>query len=138
MPDLSELYKYLDKEKNTVFHYHVKDCFMFTNDAWKAMYGHGWADDWDRRYIKSTGLYMKVKELKEEFGFDTIEEAVDSKLTRVNGVPPRGALVATDKNIAATIIGKAFGICIGNKAAFLSKSGVVYIPVREITEAWVE
>lgn len=138
MPNLPELYKYLDKVKNKAFNYHVNDCFMFTNDAWKAMYGHGWADDWDRRYIKSTGLYMKVKELKEEFGFDTIEDAVDSKLTRVCSVPPRGALVATNKSVETRIIGKAFGICVGNKVAFLSKSGVVYIPVTEITDAWVQ
>lgn len=137
MPDLTALYEYLDKVKDKPFNFHVNDCFMFTNEAWKVMYGHGWADDWSNRYIKEIGLYMKVRELKQEFGFETLEEAVDSKLTRVNHVPPRGALVTTDK-IETRVIGKAFGICIGNKSAFLSKTGVVYVPTTVITDAWVE
>lgn len=137
MPDLKALYKYLDEVKDRPFATHAHDCFMFTNEAWRAMYGYGWADDWSKRYIKNTGLYMKVKELQEEFGFKTLEEAVDSKLTRVNHIPPRGALVTSDL-VETKIIGKAFGISIGNKAAFLSKSGVVYIPINLITDAWVQ
>lgn len=137
MPDLEALYKYLDDVKDKPFNMHVNDCFMFTNEAWRAMYGQGWADDWGKRYIKNTGLYMKVKELQEEFGFKTIEEAVDSKLTRVNYIPPRGALVTSDL-VETRIIGKAFGICIGNKSAFLGKSGVVYASTNLITNAWVQ
>lgn len=137
MPDLQSLYAYLEKVKDKPFHYHVNDCFIFTNEAWRAMYGIGWADDWAKRYIKNTGLYMKPNELKKEFGFETLEEAVDSKLTRVNHVPPRGALVATDL-VETRIIGKAFGISVGNKSAFISKSGVVYAPTRLITDAWVQ
>lgn len=137
MPDLQALYDYLDEVKNRPFNMHAHDCFMFTNEAWRAMYGYGWADDWAKRYIKDTGLYMKPKELQEEFGFETLEEAVDSKLTRVNYVPPRGALVATDM-VETRIIGKAFGISVGNKAAFLEKSGVVYVPINIITDAWVQ
>lgn len=137
MPDLQALYKYLDEVKDRPFHMHVNDCFMFTNNAWKAMYGYGWADDWGKRYIKKSGLYMKPNELRKEFGFETLEEAVDSKLTRINYVPPRGSLVATDQ-VVTRIIGKAFGISIGNKAAFLDKSGVVYVSIRVITDAWVQ
>lgn len=137
MPDLQALYRHLDKIKNKAFHFHVHDCFMFTNDAWKEMYGYGWADDWCGRYIKDTGLYMKPKELRKEFGFETLEEAVDSKLTRVTHVPPRGALVATDQ-VDTRIIGKAFGISVGNKAAFLQKTGVTYVPIKVITDAWVQ
>ena len=137
MPNLQALYDHLDKVKDKAFHYHVNDCVMFTNEAWRVMYGYGWADDWVKRYIKPNGLYMKPNELKEEFGFETLEEAVDSKLTRVSHIPPRGSLVATDQ-VDTKIVGKAFGISVGNKVAFLQKKGLVYVPVNLLTAAWVQ
>ena len=137
MPDIEALYKYLDEVHTKSFMWHTHDCFMFTNEAWDRMYGHGWAEDWTKRYVSDTGLYMKRDQLRREFGFNELEEAVDSKLTRVNGIPPKGALVTTNK-VRHWVIKQAFGISIGNKAAFVGKGGLKFIPIQHITNAWIQ
>jgi hypothetical protein len=58
-------------------------------------------------------------------------------LKRVEYVPPLGALVTT-KQASRWIIGVAMGICTGTKAVFLSKEGVLYLPLDYIHQAWVK
>lgn len=136
-PDLKALDKFINDNRDKGFQWHTNDCFMFTNRAWEVMYGHGWADDWSNKYITDNGMYMSFKELQEEFGFSTLEEAIDSKLTRVEGVPPRGALVLTNYS-EKFALRKSFGISVGNKCVFLGKRYLTFLPTKYITEAWVE
>jgi hypothetical protein len=74
--------------------------------------------------------------MRDKFKAQTFDEAIERKLKAVNYVPPRGALVAT-KKIERWLIGYALGICVGTKAAFLSRAGVVYSPLDEIDKAWM-
>lgn len=127
---------YLKSVSDVPFKWGEHDCLIFTNDAWKEMYGYGWADDWLGRYM-ANGQPMKRKQLQEEFGFETFTKAVDSKLTRIEGIPPRGSLVTT-KRARRWAIGNALGISVGLKGAFLSSNGVVYLPVEEFDKAWID
>lgn len=111
------------------------DCLSFTNNAWHVMYGNGWADDWLGRYLIE-GKPMKKAQLQKEFGYKEFYDAVDDRLERVAGIPPRGALVTT-KRAKRWAIGSALGISVGLKGAFVSSQGIVYLPVEEFDAAWI-
>lgn len=130
---------YLRQVKDRPFVWGEHDCLTFTNGAWRAMHGAGWADDWLGRYMIDTPYgrrSMRKDQLRSEFGYFSFVEAVDDRLTRVPHIPPRGALVATDK-VKRWAIGYGLGICVGTKCAFLSGGGVIYLPVTTIARAWI-
>lgn len=133
---LSNLPDYLKSVADTPFEWGVHDCLIFTNDAWRAMHGYGWADDWLGRYM-TDGRPMNRTQLQEEFGHATFTKAVDDRLLRVTGLPPRGALVTTRK-ARRWAIGNALGISVGLKAAFVTSQGVMYHPIETIDKAWIK
>jgi len=136
MGQRESLNAYLKQVRDIPFEWGSHDCLTFTNNAFHAMYGAGWADDWLGRYMVD-GRPMKRYELKKEFGFSNFISAVDTKLERVDHVPPLGALVLT-KQAQRWIIGGAMGICTGTKCVFLSKQGVLYLPLDAIEQAWIK
>lgn len=127
---------YLKQTRGITFQWGLHDCLTFTNNAFHAMYGKGWADDWLGRYMVD-GRPMKRYELRKEFGFSNFISAVDVKLERIDHVPPLGALVLT-RQAQRWIIGGAMGICTGTKCVFLSKQGVVHLPLDAIEQAWIK
>ena len=136
VPDLEALNQYIAEVRDRPFQWHVNDCFIFTNNAYRSMYGEGWADDWADKYTKD-GLYLKRDELRKVFKAKTLAQAIDGKLKRIGYVPPRGALV-TSATARRWVIGEALGISIGTKALFLGKHGVVTQQIDFITNAWVK
>jgi len=127
---------YLSASMNRAFAWGKHDCLTFTNDAWRAMYGAGWADDWIGRYMKD-GRPMRKDELKREFGFSSFYPAVDERLTPIDHVPPLGALVTT-KHSRRWVTGVAMGICTGTRAAFLDKDGIIFLSINDIDRAWTK
>tara|TARA_R110002153_G_scaffold61233_2_gene165349 strand:- start:53 stop:418 length:366 start_codon:yes stop_codon:yes gene_type:complete len=93
---------YIKTVRGDEFVWGQHDCLTFTNDAFKAMYGAGWADDWLGRYMDGTRILGR-NELKTEFGFGEFSKAVDTKLIQINHVPPLGALVTT-KRLASGLL----------------------------------
>lgn len=130
------LNSYLKAMKGEPFLWGQNDCLTFTNDAFKAMHGDGWADDWLGRYMEGNRVFRR-SELVKEFGYSDFYRAVDDKLKRVDHVPPLGALVTT-KKARKWVTGVAMGICTGSKCAFLDKVGVIYLPLDDIDGAWVK
>jgi len=127
---------YLRAMRGKPFSWGQHDCLTFTNDAFRAMYGKGWADDWLDRYMVD-GRPMRRDELVKEFRHSDFNKAVDSRLERASGIPPLGALVTT-KKARKWVTGVAMGICTGSRGAFLDKVGVIYLPLDDIDEAWVK
>ena len=134
-PNLDMLNKYIKEVKNKPFQWFEHDCLTFTNNAFKQMYGKGWADDWLSKYHKD-GEPFKRDKLRKIFNAQTIQDAIDQKLQRINFVPPKGSLVLTDK-ARQWVIGKAMGISIGNDAIFVSDHGLIAMPIEYITDSWV-
>lgn len=134
--NLKALDDYLERCKEYSFEWGVHDCLTFSNRAFHVMYGEGWCDDWLGRYLKNKEP-IKNDQLKEEFGFETLEEGVSSKLKKIDYVPPRGALV-TAKMSRRFLLGQAFGICTGTRAVFIGGKGLVYFPIDRISNAWVK
>jgi hypothetical protein len=129
------LNQYINAVRNKPFEWGKNDCLTFTNGAFHAMYGKGWADDWLDRYL-ADNTPIRRNELIKEFGFRSFSEAVDQRLNRIDHIPPLGALVTT-KHAEKWIIGVAMGISTGTRAVFLSKKGVIHFPMEYVHEAWV-
>ena len=138
MGQRESLNRYLKSVSDIPFEWGKNDCLTFTNSAYKAMYNEGSADDWLGRYGEGSYI-LRRKELEKEFGFkiNQLPEKISSRLKPINYVPPLGALVTTKKS-NTWIIGVAMGICTGTKAVFLSKEGVLYLPLDYIHQAWVK
>jgi hypothetical protein len=131
-----QLNAYLRACQGQPFAWGSHDCLTFTNGAYRAIFGVGWADDWLGRYMVD-GRPMRKDELRREFGYSTIQQAIDERLTRVDGVPPKGALVTSD-HVRRWVTGVALGICVGTRAAFLDRTGVIYLPIETTRERWVK
>lgn len=127
------LNSYIRQNKDKPFKFRVHDCLTFTNDIWEILYGHKWSEDWLGRYR----AFTRPEALKKEYEFNSLEEGIDSKLQRYEGIPPRGALVITS-NAKNWSTGKAMGIAVGQSAIFLSDTGIINLPIEQIDMAWVE
>lgn len=138
--NIDALNTYLKEIKDKPFKWGEHDCFIFTNEAWRRIYGYEWGPEFLGKYMDGERL-LRRDELKanllEVTGKSTPLKAVDTKLTRYSGVPPRGALLLS-KVANRWIIGGAFGICVGTHGAFISETGVVYLPLNDTDKAWVE
>ena len=133
--NLEALNQYLDEVRDEPFVWGQHDCLTFTNTAFHKMYGEGWCDDWLGRYMNGDNLITNTQ-LKEEFGFDTLEEGITTKLTKIEYIPPRGALVAISVP-RRFLTGRSFGISLGTKCVFLSALGLVYSNVEAAREAYI-
>lgn len=137
--DLNELTNYLKEVQDCKFEFAKHDCLIFTNNAWKRMYGFGWADDWVGRYTKETPYgtrLLRKDELRSEYGYFDFGRAVSDKLKRITYIPPRGALVAT-KKCDRFGVGYALGISLGMKAVFLGNDKLLFLPIDDVEKAWI-
>ena len=135
MGQRESLNAYLKEVRDIPFEWGSHDCLTFTNTAFHRMFGEGWADDWLGRYMVD-GRPMRKSQLKREFKFSNFTDAVDDRLERINHVPPLGSLVTT-KQAKRWVTGVAMGICTGTKCVFLSKQGVLHLPLDAIEQAWI-
>jgi len=133
MGKISRLNDYLGEVCDVPFEWGVHDCFTFTNGAWKAMYGQGWADDWLGKYM-TEGKPMRRDELRKTFRFGGIDAALRSRLTPYDR-PVLGSLVTTKKN-QRWMIGVAMGISLGSRCVFLSKGGLIKLNAEDVQSSW--
>lgn len=136
---MKELNQFIRDNKDRPFKWGEWDCLIFTNEAWKAMYGFGWADDWLGRYYKQKEHNLQTltrEQLKQEYGFNTLSEAVSTKLQKIDTFPPLGSLVATNK-VKGFSFDYGFGISMGTKAALLSRHSVIFHPIETVSMKWI-
>lgn len=129
-----QLIAYLKAQRGKPFKLGEHDCFTFTNGAWRAMHGVGYADHFVGRYA-DLGPKGFAKLMLECFNTTDIIQAFDDGLHRVQTFPPKGALVAT-KNARPYFTGYALGIAMGVTAVFLGEDDMVYMPIDQIEGAW--
>ncbi len=128
---------YLKEVSNRPFAWGQHDCLIFTNTAWQHMHGRGWADDWLGRYMNGARPRSRAQ-LRKEYGWQNLRDAVDARLRRITHFPPTGALVTTnDIPQGSFYLGVAFGIAVGARAAFVGMDGLVYLPLEHVQNAWV-
>jgi hypothetical protein len=127
------LNEYIKEVRLIPFSFMEHDCLTFTNTAFQKMYGKGWADDWLGRYTEES----KRKELQKEFGYKSLLKGVDDRLTRINYVPPLGALIAT-KEAERWITGFSLGVSNGKCGIFLSAKGLIQLPFNVVNYSWIK
>jgi len=125
---------YLSNLEGIPFEWGTHDCFTFTNGAFRAMYGVGYADDWMGRYMNGT-TPKHASSLRREFKHSTLFNGLSSKLVRVQQ-PVFGSLVTTSQK-QRWAIGASLGISIGSRAVFLSKDGLIRMNIEDVESAWV-
>lgn len=136
MTTRDKLNLYLQEMEASEFLWGKNDCLIYTNNAYHAMYGEGWADDWLGRYMVDGKRLLRVRELQKEYGFESMEDGISSKLVRLNDIStyiPVGALVSSKgrkKHLS-------LGIYTGRHGAFLGNTGINYLPLDDIKDAWV-
>ena len=126
---------YVKAQRGKPFALGEHDCFTFTNGAWRVLHGRGYADHFVGRYA-GLGAKAFAKLMRECFGASNLIEALDAGLRRVDGFPPKGALVAS-KNARPYFTGYALGLAMGVNAVFLGDEDMIYIPIDEIEGAWI-
>jgi hypothetical protein len=127
--------EYIRSVRREPFRWGHHDCLIFSNTAFKLYHGFGYADDWLGRYMNGDNPLLPSK-LKQEFKADSFDEAVADKVQEISYTPPKGALVATLR-AERWAVGYSLGICVGIKNAFLSRGGVIYLPMDDIEKAWI-
>ncbi len=130
-----QLTAYLKEVANRPFEWGVHDCLTFTNTAWHRMHGHGWGDDLLERYMRD-GKPLGRDAMREEYGVNALEDLLDARLAKVDHIPPAGALIAT-RQARRWVTGVALGICTGRRGAFVGAEGLVFMPLTDIENGWV-
>lgn len=125
----------IDSLRDKPFAWGENDCLNFANQAHLAMTGKPLAPDWTGKYKTAFGAKRHYLKLLKAQGFANIEQALDKRLLRIHvKLPPRGSLVGRPSSNQVT--GVALGICVGDKAAFLSDEGVVFLPTQADDIFW--
>ena len=127
--------EYIRSVRREPFRWGHHDCLIFSNTAFKLYHGFGYADDWLGRYMNGDNPLLPSK-LKQEFKADSFDEAVADKVQEISYTPPKGALIATLR-AERWAVGYSLGICVGIKGAFLSRGGLIYLPMDDIEKAWI-
>ncbi len=131
-----QLTAYLKEVNNRPFEWGVHDCLTFTNTAWHRMHGHGWGDDLLERYMRD-GKPLGRDAMRKEYGVNALEDLLDARLAKLDHIPPAGALIAT-RQARRWVTGVALGICTGRRGAFVGAEGLVFMPLTDIENGWVE
>ena len=109
------LNQYIAEVRLKPFVFTEHDCLTFTNNAFRKMYGEGWADDWLGRYSKDS----KPKQLQKEFGYKSLLKGIDNKQAQ------------------RWITGFALGISNGKCGVFLSEKGLMQLPFDVVNYSWI-
>ena len=129
------LLRYIEDQRGKVFQLGVHDCFTFTNGAWKAEYGIGYADDFIGTYA-DLGPKAFRNNMVKHFGSADLEEAFDSRWQR-NIDAPRGAIVLS-KEAERYHTKHAIGIKTSPiRAVFLGGDDLIYKPISDCFGGWV-
>lgn len=119
----------IEAARNTPFSWGTHDCCMFSADVVLAMTGTDYAEEFRGKYTTATGATKALK----KYGLGSIENSLTVKFGEP--VHPfkagRGDVVLADMPT-----GKALGICLGEKAAFAGKDGMVLLPMNLWLCAW--
>jgi hypothetical protein len=131
----NKLNEYIDDIRDLRFQWGANDCLTFANTAHEAMTGEQFAADWCGGYKTAYTAKKWYADLLEKQGFATIIDAIDARLERLDVVlPPRGSIVGRVDASGVTEV--ALGVCIGETVAFISREGVVFLPVQDGDIFW--
>ena len=135
MGPIKRLNNYIRSVRHEPFQWGHHDCLIFSNTAFKLFHGFGYADHLLGRYMDGKNPLLPSK-LKQEFKANSFDDAIVETVQEITYSPPKGALIATLR-AERWAVGYSLGICVGIKGAFLSRGGLIYLPMDDIEKAWI-
>ena len=138
LPDWKQnLLVWIEENKERRFSWGVHDCFVFTNIAWRKMTGRGYADEWYDRYYDRNYRPLSTDQMRKEFGYQEVYQALDCKLKRVDvSSVEYGNLVGTTERSFKNTKRVALGICLGDTSVFVGTRRLEFLPTNDIEFAW--
>ena len=127
------LNEYLAQVRGKAFRIGSHDCLTFTNEACRAMFGYGYADDWKHRHMRGS-KFLRKEELRQEFQANHISEFLDRRLKRSER-PKFGTLVITNQD-DGWYVGAALGISLGARCVFLNQNSLVKVSADQVDGYW--
>ena len=125
---------YIQTNIDHPFEWGTFDCVSFANGAFKVQYGFDCVQANEYADAKSA-----LKALKKICKTTDLVESVDQFLTRINpNLIRRGDIALVEGNIIDQIdgVGASLGVCIGDKIACVSISGLVFVSFTQARIAW--
>lgn len=120
------LANYIESVREQSFDWAGFDCLHFVNEAVIAQRGEGFADDWLGNSKSPQSAYKHYTTLLRRFGYDTVSDAIDARLTRSVGlVPARGSVVGRH-DPDSSIVGLSLGMAVSDLIAFVGHNGLVF------------
>ena len=112
------------------------DCLTFTNEAFRAAWGWGYADDWIGKYHNG-GELVKPKLLQARVGASSFEEAIGRKLVQQPvSFLGRGSIIMADTGHSFPYTEGALGIITGRVAMCVGLEGLVPVNIQDIQKGW--
>ena len=123
---LEKLITYLNKAQNKPHKWGKHDCCLFAAGAVKAMTGHDYMKDFRGKYHDKESALGALKTI----GRGTLYLTLRNRLGNpIQGFPHRG-------DVAYHVFkedGPSVGICIGTECQFVGESGLVAVPVKDVS-----
>lgn len=118
----------IHEARNKPFKWGEHDCALFSASIVKVITGIDFSEDWKGTYDSPESLESEMKKR----GFYSLTQLVDHYLDRVD------MLEAMKGDVVMSLMrgNQTLGICVGNAAAFVSDSGLVFHPIDSCFIAW--
>lgn len=120
----------IEQHRDTPFAWGVHDCCLWSATAVQAQTGSDPAARWRGTYGTRTEARALIER---EFGGDI--EAIPGACELVE-VPVLQARRGFIVSASFKGYGVSLGVCIGSRAAFAGKAGLVFIPMERVRRAW--
>ncbi len=119
----------LERWRGVAFVWGQTDCLSMCRAAERAVTGRSSFSDLPG-YDSEFGALLGLKRL----GHSSVEELVSARLPGISVLAAgRGDWVMQDTD---GLTPGAFGVVVGRNAAFLSESGLIYLPAQSVRLAW--
>lgn len=118
----------LREAEGKVFSWGEHDCCLWTADVVKAMTGVDYAMEFRGTYNTRAGAIRALIELAD----GSLTKLLDVFFDRVEvAYSQRGDVVVMFYDDMETL-----GVCVGDRAAFVTKRGLIYISMQNVLRAW--
>lgn len=130
----SRLAAYIEDHRHKPFDWVANNCVTFVNGAGTTQTGVGFCSDLCTGYSTTREAIIFFNNKMLSGGYGAAVDIVDNRLSRCNGYPSRGDIVA--RKVDGDCTGYSLGVCIGSKVAFVSAIGLQFAQIEPDDIAW--
>ena len=126
---------FVEDMRHNQFKWGQNDCLSFVGGCLKAQTGQNKIADWQGTYTTRWGAFLNYRRKLNQFGFDSIIDALDARFERQDlKLPPRGSIILRPQKTA--VMSFVFGVVLSEYAAFVGSDGLVFTLVESDDLFW--